>query len=105
MEHIRREQADILGHCVSADYAWPTSMENFWSAEAPARDVSARSVAAWHADVAEPQRLTRDEAINLLALVSSSDRHTILRELLVVADHNARHRVPAPRRAGRGQGW
>ena len=93
IEHLRLTQADILEYVTSAAYRerdWP---DDYW----PPRDARATK-ADWDASVAAFQRdldalvaIVADEATDLFAPVPSNDQHTILREALIVADHNAYH--------------
>lgn len=95
IEHLRITQRDILDFCRAPAYhelEWPAQ---YWpaSAQPPAPDAWDASVAAFHADRATFQRMVVDPAIDLLALVphATNPQQTYLRELLVVADHNAYH--------------
>jgi hypothetical protein len=93
LEHLRLTQADILEYLTSADYAareWP---EEYWpprDARATPRDWAA-SVAAFRRDLEAIVAIVADEGTDLFATAPSHDRHTILREALIVADHNAYH--------------
>ena len=49
------------------------------------------SVAAFDRDLAAIVAIVADEQTDLLATVPSNDTHAILREALLVADHNAYH--------------
>jgi uncharacterized damage-inducible protein DinB len=92
VEHIRLAQADILDFCVNPDYVarpWP---ESYWPGVAP------RDEAEWEASVADYQRdlrtlqkLALDEKTDLFTPIPGDDGQTILRELLLVADHGAYH--------------
>lgn len=93
IEHLRITQADILDYLTKADYEereWP---REYW----PARDAEASrdewdaSVASFQRDLAAIATLVTDEESDLFAPVPSNDRHTVLREILIVADHNAYH--------------
>jgi uncharacterized damage-inducible protein DinB len=94
VEHLRRAQRDILVYCRDPDYEpqdWP---DDYWpDAAAPPSDD------AWHNSCAQVQAdrealcdFLRDRDVHsLYETVPSSDEHTLLRELLLVADHNAYH--------------
>jgi hypothetical protein len=93
LEHLRLTQADILAYLTSADYkelAWP---QDYW----PAPDSMAskqdwdETIAAFNRDLAAIVALVADPNTDLSATVPSSDEHTMLREALIVADHNAYH--------------
>lgn len=93
LEHPRLTQADILEYLTRGDYRekpWP---RGYW----PTPDARAtrqewdESVAAFDRDLAAIVAIVADEQTDLLATVPSNDTHAILREALLVADHNAYH--------------
>jgi len=93
LEHLRRAQLDILEFCRNPDYQelnWPA---DYWPREAAPPDEEAwdRSLAACLADRAELARLAEDQAVDLFARIPHGSGQTCLRELLLVADHNAYH--------------
>ncbi len=93
VEHIRRAQHDILVYCQTADYEMPDWPADYWpDAQVPADD------AAWTDALAQVEEerdalcdLVRDDTVDLYDTVPSHDEHTYLREMLLVADHNAYH--------------
>jgi uncharacterized damage-inducible protein DinB len=93
VEHLRLAQHDILEFCRAADYQelhWPT---DYWpqSAAPPSARAWKASVTAFRDDQAALRRLAEDPAIDLLAAIPHGSGQTCLRELLLVADHNAYH--------------
>ncbi len=93
IEHLRLTQADILAYLTRADYEAPEWPRGYWPA-AEARAAKAdwdASVAAFRRDLDALVAIVADEATDLLAPVPSNAEHTILREALLVADHNAYH--------------
>ncbi|HEU0054036.1 MAG TPA: DinB family protein [Longimicrobium sp.] len=93
LEHLRLAQRDILDFCVAEAYEemrWP---DDYWPStpEPPSPDAWDRSVADFRADREALKRLAADPEIDLLAVVPHGDDQTYLREILLVADHNAYH--------------
>jgi uncharacterized damage-inducible protein DinB len=93
LEHIRLAQRDILDFCVAPKYeehAWP---DDYWPREAAPPSAAAweESVRSCLADREELKKLARDASIDLFAAVPNGTGQTYLRELLLVADHNAYH--------------
>jgi hypothetical protein len=92
-EHMRLAQWDILEFCRNPKYEsreWPT---DYWpESEAPpnVRDWDA-SVKSFRADLKAMQDLVASPQTDLFAKIPWGDRQTILREALLVADHNAYH--------------
>ncbi|PQJ34245.1 hypothetical protein BSZ35_06210 [Salinibacter sp. 10B] len=93
VEHIRRAQQDILVYCQEADYTMPDWPSDFWPDEqAPADDdVWNGALAQVKDDRAALCDLVKNESLDLYDTVPSHDEHTYLREMLLVADHNAYH--------------
>ena len=94
LEHMRRAQADILDFCVNPDYAYPTSMADYWPEAAPSGPESwEAAVAAFLGDIAALKRVALDESVDLFepAPRARSKRQTLARSLILVTDHNAYH--------------
>ena len=93
LEHLRRCQKDILDFCIDPNYVEPRSMEEYWPATAapPSEGAWDESIAAFRRDRQALQKLAEDPAIDLFAKVPQGTGQTYLRELLLVADHNAYH--------------
>lgn len=93
LEHLRITQADILDYLTNAGYTAPEWPREYW----PPRDAQAtrddwdNSIAAFRRDLESIVAIVADERTDLLATVPSNNQHTILREALIVADHNAYH--------------
>jgi hypothetical protein len=93
LEHMRIAQWDILEfsrdpHHVSPD--WPGG---YWpKGDAPASAAAwAKSVKAFRHDLKEMERLVSRPSTDLYTRIPHGDGQTILREALLVADHNAYH--------------
>jgi uncharacterized damage-inducible protein DinB len=92
LEHLRRCQFDILDFCRNPDYEEP-SMEDYWPpSAAPPSDAAWReSIASFRRDREELQKLAMDARLDLYARIPHGSGQTYLRELVLVADHNAYH--------------
>jgi uncharacterized damage-inducible protein DinB len=92
LEHARICQHDILDFCRNPDYA-EIPMEAYWpkTVAPPSATAWTRSVAALRADRAELKRMAEDPKVDLFAKIPHGSGQTYLRELLLVADHNAYH--------------
>ena len=90
IEHLRITQKDVLDFCVSTDYQemrWP---DDYWPPDgSPSAGAWDASISAFLADRAALQQLA--DSVDLLAAVPNGTGQTYLRELLLVADHNAYH--------------
>jgi hypothetical protein len=93
LEHIRIAQNDILHFSQSADYVSPKWPEGYWPAgPAPEDDRQwGRAVRAFRKDLGEFEALVRDPARDLHARFPWGDGQTLLREALLIADHNSYH--------------
>jgi uncharacterized damage-inducible protein DinB len=92
LEHARICQHDILDFCRNPEYV-EMSMEEYWprTAAPPSAAAWKKSVTALRADLAELKRLAEDTSVDLFATIPHGSGQTYLRELLLVADHNAYH--------------
>jgi hypothetical protein len=93
LEHLRIAQWDILDFSRNPDYKameWP---KDYWpeSAEPPDPKAWDGSVNAFHKDLKAMCVLVEDPNTDLFAKIPHGDGQTILREALVLADHNSYH--------------
>ncbi len=93
LEHMRIAQEDILDFSRNREYRekkWP---QDYWPAtEAPPDDAAWNaSVRAFEHDLKEMEALVADENHDLFARIPHGDGQTLLREALLVADHNSYH--------------
>ena len=93
VEHMRITQYDILDFCRNPKYKEITWPDDYWpsSAEPPSATAWDESVSAFRADRAALEALADDESIDLFAAIPHGSGQTYIRELLLVADHNAYH--------------
>lgn len=93
LEHLRISQWDILEFCRNAKHVSPKWPEGYWPEEDAPPNESAwdERVRAFGADLKAMQKLVADHSTDLFARIAHSEGHTILREALLVADHNAYH--------------
>ncbi|MBW3655002.1 MAG: DinB family protein [Gemmatimonadetes bacterium] len=93
LEHLRITQRDILDFCRDPGYAEPKWPDDYWppSPTPPSRDAWNHSEAEFRDDRNVLKQLAADPAVDLFAAIPHGTGQTILRELLLVADHNAYH--------------
>jgi hypothetical protein len=96
LEHLRICQWDILEFSRNPRHVSPSWPDGYWPAsEAPPSDAAwQKSIAAFHADLRAMQKLVADRKRDLFARVNHPEargQHTLLREALLLADHNAYH--------------
>ena len=93
LEHLRICQWDILEFSRNPKHVSPKFPDGYWpQGDAPANaDAWERSVAGFRADLRAMQDLVADPATDLFAPIPHGQGQTILREALLVADHNAYH--------------
>jgi hypothetical protein len=93
VEHLRLTQWDILDFCRNAAYAEPSSMDAYWPAvpEPPSEAAWETSLQQFRRDRDGMKALAQDPAVDLFARIPHGAGQTCLRELLLVADHNAYH--------------
>jgi hypothetical protein len=93
LEHIRVAQWDILDFSRNPKYKemkWP---DDYWpkSPAPPSEAAWDKSVKSFHDDLAAMKKLVEDPKTNLLAKIHWGDGQTLLREAMLVADHNSHH--------------
>ena len=93
VEHLRIAQADILEFCLAAKYTekkWP---DDYWPKRTGPRNPTewTNSLVSYRRDRKALQRLAANITIDLLAAIPHGTGQTHLREILLVADHNAYH--------------
>ena len=93
LEHMRLAQWDILEFSRNSKHVSPKWPEGYWPAsEAPANTAAwNKSIKKFRADLDAMQDLVRNPKTDLFAKIPGGDGQTILREALLVADHNAYH--------------
>ena len=93
LEHIRISQWDIVGFTKSARHVSPEWPAGYWPERDAPPDAAAwdKSVAQVKQDLRAMQRLVRDPATDLIARIPHGTGQTVLREALVLADHNSYH--------------
>ncbi len=91
LEHIRLAQWDILKFSRDAKHVSPDFPDGYWNKAAASPKDWKRSIAQVLADLEAMRELVSDKDIDLFAQIPHGDGQTILREALLVADHNAYH--------------
>ena len=93
IEHMRIAQWDILEFSRNPDHVSPKFPKGYWPSgkTPPDGDAWNKSASAFHADLEAMMSLVADPSTDLYASIPHGTGQTILREALLVADHNAYH--------------
>jgi len=93
LEHLRITLWDILEFTRDPKHVSPKFPDGYWPASEapPAESAWDESVAAFRADLRAMTDLVADESIDLYARIPHGDGQTVLREIVLTADHNAYH--------------
>ncbi|HEY0404879.1 MAG TPA: DinB family protein [Pyrinomonadaceae bacterium] len=93
LEHMRIAQWDILEFSRDANHVSPKWPQGYWPAPNEQADAAAwqRSIEMFRADLKELETLLEDTNTDLAAPIAHGEGQTFLREVLLVADHNAYH--------------
>jgi len=93
LEHLRIAQWDILEFSRNPKHKSPDWPSGYWpKTHAPSSEEAwDKSVRAFRKDLKAMCALVADESTDLFAKIPHGDGQTILREALLVADHNAYH--------------
>jgi hypothetical protein len=93
LEHMRLAQWDILEFSRNPRHVSPEFDAGYWpKGDAPPdADAWDRSIAQFRADLKAMEELVSNPATELFARIPHGQGQTVLREALLVADHNAYH--------------
>jgi hypothetical protein len=93
LEHMRLAQWDILEFSHNSKHVSPAWPEGYWpSSEAPPSEQAWKaSIAAFKRDLRAMEKMVADPKVDLFAKLPWGDGQTVLREAMLVADHNAYH--------------
>jgi hypothetical protein len=93
LEHLRLAQRDILDFSRDPKYVAPKWPDDYWpkASSPPSAAAWNKSVKAFQEDSEAMKKLISNPKTDLFAKIPWGDGQTILREALVVADHNAHH--------------
>jgi hypothetical protein len=93
LEHLRVAQKDILDFSRDPHYKAPRWPDDYWPAspEPPTAAAWDASLAAFRQDLKAMCDLVLDPAVDLFAPIKWGEGQTVLREAMLVADHNAYH--------------
>jgi uncharacterized damage-inducible protein DinB len=93
LEHMRIAQEDILRYTLDSSWKSPSWPEGYWPPpeETVTDEKWKASVAGFFSDREELVSLVKDSGFDLTAEIPHGEGRTYLREVLLVADHNAYH--------------
>jgi hypothetical protein len=93
LEHMRIAQWDILEFTRDSRHKSPKFPDGYWpnNPEPPDANAWERSVLNFSDDLETMSALIADQGTDLFARIPHGDGQTILREALLIADHNAYH--------------
>ena len=93
LEHLRFTQWDILDFSRNPEYREPDWPKDYWPETAAPPDDAAwdRSLESFRADLQAMKDLVADPKTDLYAKLPWGNGQTVLREAMLVADHNAYH--------------
>ena len=93
LEHLRIAQWDILEFSRNPKHKSPEWPKEYWPAkpEPPDDEAWGKSVQAFRKNLKAMCELVADKSTDLFASIPHGEGQTILREALLVADHNAYH--------------
>jgi hypothetical protein len=95
LEHLRICQKDILDYIQATDYDWPNFPDDLWPEPAAQTDLAGwqQTIAQFYADRKKLVDILNDPAIDLFAALPNSGdyQHNIVREINIIACHNAYH--------------
>ena len=94
LEHMRLAQEDILRYTLDPSWESPEWPEGFWPSDndVMTEEILKNTVSGFFSDLDELIALVQNPEIDLTSQIPHGEGgHTYLREILLVADHNAYH--------------
>jgi hypothetical protein len=93
LEHMRLAQWDILEFSRDPNHVSPEFPKGYWPKpnELGTPALWQKTIAEFRNDLRQMEALVEDESTDLHATIPHGDGQTILREALLIADHNAYH--------------
>ena len=93
LEHMRIAQWDILEFCRNAGHVSPEFPKGYWPPAniLPSIETWRKTIQAFKSDLKKMEQLLGEPSTDLFSPIPHGEGQTILREALLVADHNAYH--------------
>ncbi len=93
LEHIRIAQLDILDFTKKNNYKELKFPDEYWPDKTKEADIKDWNVSyiRFKRDLEEAIRIAEDQSIDLFKPLEHAKDYSVLRELLLIADHNAYH--------------
>jgi hypothetical protein len=93
LEHLRLAQRDILDFSCNSKYKAPRWPDDYWpkGAAPPTAAAWNSSVKKFRADLKAMQNMVKNPKTDLFAKIPWGEGQTILREVLLLGDHNSHH--------------
>lgn len=93
LEHMRLAQWDILEFSRDPDHVSPEFPKGYWPKpdELGTPALWQQTIDQFHRDLQQMEALVEDPSTDLYAKIPHGDGQTILREALLIVDHNAYH--------------
>ena len=93
LEHIRIAQLDILDFTKNNNYKELNFPDDLWPDKSKEADIKDWNISyiRFKRDLEEAVKIAKDESINLFNPLDHAKDYNVLRELLLIADHNAYH--------------
>lgn len=93
LEHMRIAQWDIVEFSINPQHISPDYPDGYWptSVEPPSAEDWDSSIHIFTADLSRMKALVEDRSVDLFEPFSHGSGQTLLREAMLLADHNAYH--------------
>ena len=91
LEHLRIAQWDIMEFARNAKYISPDFPEGYWPKETGNKELWEATASRIQADLEELAAMVEDPSTDLFAKIPHGTGQTLLRQVLLTADHNAYH--------------
>jgi hypothetical protein len=95
LEHLRLAQEDIIAYILADAYQWPNFPDDYWPDKSTVTDLAGwqQTINQFTADRQKLAEIINDPDVDLFSALPNSGKyqHNILREINIIANHNAYH--------------
>ena len=95
LEHLRLAQEDIIEYILADAYQWPNFPDDYWPDKSTVTDLAGwqKTIKQFMTDRQKLVEIINDPDVDLYSPLPNSGKyqHNILREINVIASHNAYH--------------
>ena len=93
LEHLRITQEDILQYMIDPDWVSPKWPDGYWTQQIGnlTEKIWENTYSCFLSDLKSVIELAQNPELNILEIIPHTKKHTYLREITIIIEHNAYH--------------